>query len=524
MKSPSYSQWTSFFFIMAFIMSVISFTFSLLFQPMEFQHKDIIVAPLSKEIPDSFIVSETYDVPTKKIGKRNVSALFCYINMIEASYRKYGIENKFLKTNETVQFSEQALGIALCQICNESKNLEFCHYPNPIFSTENILMPLIFKFFQDNPTISNGIFPLSKCNYSKNEFTCSDYNFSNSQQLINFSFHDFRWIRSPADIKATLFKTQKPLLFTMPEPLLSYRIQDMHSDDSIMDGDSENIQKTISNYYPAHTFSGEYFLPKKPVNLSYGKPISFVIYGYNDDYSPSISRSKIEGYKMPTGGFIAKYYKSNIGRSIPFLMGNIGQDEDHSNCKNHKNPSNWIPKIKNYSNLNDCRNNTRCTVLKCHNALYCNKKHKYILERNPVGSSHPFIIGNKITGQTQTKMIDLNENASFYFTKLPFHMLSKAFYPDNKGINSKNYCGYWFIPYSLIERISSISNEIFNTVMAVDLNIKWDDHSFARGSKEERFNDIRKSTIQMDERLQYYYNVDAYSRLDSHLKNVNKNI
>ena len=459
------------------LISFVAFVIALCFEENFFDVADVVLSPITKAIPDTFVVSESFDIRTRSFREPLTSTLTSFIGLLEATYRQQGITNGYLNTHELVQFSDTAFAQTLSALCQRDHVPNFCKYSDSDFSLHRLLAPTLIYFFETFPGLAKSVVPKSVCENDECE-SMSDYLSTNP---LSFRIEHQEWAKSVRDIKEMLYRTQRPAILSIPNPEILYR-----------------MNKSFVNY-PSMTLSGEFFLPEKPAELGIGSPVSFLLYGWNDGFVPAYGAKPLKAIRQPKGGFIVKGLFSEIGHSIPFLASDVSSADDVFYCRNSFDALTWNSIGAHKTNRSDISDSD---ILICINESLCSPNAEYALIHTSF-DHNPIFFEEQENGIPSVKLakFENGEAVLIDFNALPLHMLHRAFRPKQVDVNDDSVCGYWFIPYDLIEQLDRTGNDVFNRIVAMSLNISWSEDSFAGQSDAPKYAEVVKSTTNVSRRI-----------------------
>ena len=340
-----------------------------------------------QRIPHKYLVGSEYLFPCHRFEKDNSSAWtqgLLYI--LEASYRKQGLEEEFLKRNEYMHFSR-------------TKLLEF--FEKLYYKNEEELNLLVGKEFDELIFGDPGnIYRYEEI--KKNVFVDNKKNTNETPLLIEkIKVKRYFGIET---IKRGLIDNGRPMAVGMVIP-------------------NQKIGKAsfspISSWLTHPDLGGRY---KK------GKYIVANIIGFND-----LITLKINNTFSVKGGFILRNEYSQFGHSIYLLDNQITYAQESTICYDPSDLTNWnttsIDCIKSIMDADKCN----ATELECIDSNYCNKNNTYVY----IGENK-FIEWNNDTEPSITT-IEIENN---YY--LPLVVL-----PKNRKTN-ESICRYQIIPYETV--------------------------------------------------------------------------
>ena len=486
------------------------------------KEEDVINLPLeSFEIPKQFAVHHYFDTPSKEeCSNLHNSWIFAFTSLLESFYRKTCIEKGQLPETSYVPFSESYAMSAFKKYCESATDSRFCTFPNSPFSTKNGAISTIPEFFRKSEQVKQSAVPYSLCPNdecsSESEFVCANY--PNKDSILEYNFSVDEYAQNSKDIKNLLIYNQKPIMFQMPEPLRPvYTRCDSYSDtkeiescenkkircpDHLLTSDKNGY--LISAYCnmetsKSYTGSGEFFVPD---DLIAGPPMNFLLVGYTDSFIPSKGKANVNYMKYSKGGFIAKSsHSKDIGHSINYYLGLQSTKDEFKLCPSLHAPQHWIGiDPDRYASDLDL---DIVTHLECINSSLCNTTSTYYIARQMIRSNDLYLIKSqedKTFPYIIEKTAQGTSNYIKYTNKL-FENLDDAFLPiDLKDTPSSDLCGYWFIPYDLVDRMELLNRDITSRTIAVSASVTFSDSSMPNKGSSSRKKLINENIKQIPER------------------------
>ena len=459
------------------LIAFVAFVVGLCFEETFFGVTDLVLSPITKRVPDMFVVAEDFDIPTHQVTAAVPSTVTSFVGLLEATYRQQGIARGYLETHELVQFSDEAFARTLRALCSSEDSPSYCKSYDGAFELNRLMGPTIAYFLESFGGLSRSIVPASVCE----DIECDALSDYLAKNPLSFRVENVEWAKSVRDIKEMMYRARQPVILSIPNPEMLYR-----------------VNNSYVSYMPM-TLSGEFFSPRKPATLGIGQPISLLVYGWNDGFVPAYGTKPLKSVGQPKGGFIVKGMSKRIGHSIPFLASDVASADDSFHCGNGFDALTWrsISVLKNNrSEVSDKY------ILTCINETFCSKTAEYALVRIKF-DKNPLFFKEQENGITSIKIMKFEngEGNIIDFDALPLHMLHLAFRPKVLEENDDSVCGYWFIPYELIEQLDRTGNDVFNRVAAMSFNISWNEDSFAGQSDNEKYAEVTKSMRNISKRI-----------------------
>ena len=472
----------------AFFIAFFSFVISVLSPGVSAVPRDFSSLPVSRSLPISFVVNDTYDTVAKDQDVRKISSLFSLVGLLESEYRFQGVASGALEFNESYVFSVQAFAAYLRDICSRPEAPIVCEQVN-----DNVASVFTYLLKYDS-NLKRSVVANQTCEYHNN-FECAGLGAMLNRNPFEFETELVSWGQSVTQIKEMLNRTGRPVLFSMPSPQYSV-LRECSENCTRKCGDSE----CSVEMYPSMKLDGSYFMPQAPAELRFAGQESFVIYGWNDDIVTTTGATFLKSYKPTRGGFIAKLWRGSlIGHSLGYYLGLLGSDEEEHYCPNKFNPFNWVPAS---INATFPANFSKCDRLLCTNSKICNVTSSYALLAAPHGHHMPVINEDKYGNPTikMFEVLDDNSSRIVDVTGLPYHMLHRAFVPYKYRPNKDHICSYAFIPYDLIDTVRLEGNDAFHRVMAYDFLFTFTNQSFPKQKQDPAFAFLNASRAFIPER------------------------
>lgn len=437
------------------------------------------------KLPPTFKVVSDFDTAMTYNTESSMDAYEAVAEFLEMNYHKQSIEkgSKNLKANEYVKFSPYSIKKALTSICKSHSHMA-CYSLNKDNISSALILDAAFKY----PFLFASILPEASCG-ENGQLSCDI-----SKPTVSASINSFSWAQTVTDIKNLLLNNKRPLLLSLPSPYIHYEFPCSLSEASqeceilstpcsfrILNFSNINDQFCFSKLLKAQEFTGEYFLPKGIPDLYLGNSKSFIIVGYSDDYIPqmgNIPNIPLSHTYSEQGGFIVKPASidsadlNKIGYPINFFTGEITSSLAYSICPNMKTARFW-----------EGSSSSTPTILSCisKKSSVCDSTSKYIIKSY---SKYPlpgqiFHMSESIDGFSQIEFVQPEESSEVKIEGFPISRLGEIFEPEITVYNGLQ-CGYWFIPYELIETIQAKDGEggSTNRIFAIDAQISFSDSSF----------------------------------------------
>ena len=391
--------------------------------------------------PAVLLFSERYDTPAIS----QVDPWFAtVIDSIQSSYRAYGIRSGLLESSVFVEFSKSILKSAVVQM-NVTKDLgsltalDFAE----LFRTNHSLVKLLApQALEEHVNVSN-IQEVEKSN------------------PMNVEVVEMGWATTLNDMKQIMTEAEQPLLLTIPQPLAQYNVS----------GEVVSFEAMLPN--------GQFFNPASPAVLVAGRPMTMLLYGWNDDISTYLQDvSSNKSY----GGMIVKLPRGAKGLPIGVYEQTLEVREAESICGSMDVPSEWGGDI----------------VLRCKDAKYCDTGCTYSMYTISWEGGQSHVVESMPDGTSNTKMwrIEGETKKLVTISGVPYHLLGNVFEPvHEKGKGDEHACNFWFLPYDLLERLIRLSTPQ-NYPIVISTAWKW-----SRDSYQKKVESIIKSMQPMSQRV-----------------------
>lgn len=437
---------------------------------------DSMILYSDQSLPASFYFSVEYDTPQQSINDEWISSTIDYI---ESTYRSFGIRSGYLNSDLYLKFDSNFYTKVLNFYCKEIGN--GCPPQKELFVASSF--PKIFENVVD---LTHLFVHHKYCDSAD----CTDISKVILNNPLVLEYIDYNWAITVSDIKQLLSESEQPLLMTIPYPYIKYIIPcDDHRANCTSDSkiDEFSIKKKIfscpnwidSNKkctylsFPAELSNAEFYKPQFPALIDFGNPLTFLLYGWNDDFvtKASNSMSQLKTVQISRGGFIVKRPLKQKGNSLNLYDGSLLFNENDKICGSPYDVQRW----------------GKDDILICINSSLCDTRYNYSLF---VQENGEHVINSDLYGISVTKMNRWNEkvNETFDYDQIPYQNLDLAFKlaknQNNRSFNS-NICGYWFLPYDIIEQADSIVNSTAKKVHAINVAVKWTKGSYPKKSEGE---------------------------------------
>ena len=417
-------------FIAIAVVTVVLFVFGMFFS----LEKANVMVPTSSSLifytdrshPAVLVFPERYDTPA--IPEQD--AWFeTVMDSIQSSYRAYGIRSGLLESGIFVEFSTSILKKAISSL--------------PLTKDPSNLTALDFaELFRSNESLVKFLAPRALSD------TLHDMSEVDRLNPIKVEVLEMNWAMTMNDMRQLITEGEQPLLLTIPQPLARYNV----------DGRVVEFESVLPN--------GQFFNPQPPAVLVPGKPLTMLLYGWNDDistYMLGVRASRNTTY----GGMVVKPPRGPKGLPIGVYDQTLDIREAERFCGQQRVPCEW----------------TEDLILRCKDATYCDPNYNYTMYAVnwEGGSSHFF--EDQPDGTSKTKMWKLvgTEKELVTISGIPYHFLGNAFEPaEPKGGHDEYVCNFWFLPYDLLENLIRITAKSSNCPIVISTAWKWAKESYQR--------------------------------------------
>ena len=459
-----------------------------------------------QSIPSAFSVPATYLLPTYNQHHRGTCWAFAAIYLLEAQYRHQGIVEGYLDENQFVRFSEEAMISYMNHLCVQHPESYAC-YANPRrWNTSAGGFPQDIVLFSEMfPEFNHSILPWSVCPYQKHEndtVLCPDLAHFVKRNPLQFDVKSVTSRHGVERVKRLLFEKHRPVAFTLPLP--EQRFYFSCANEYVNASYGEVCEAQIYGCPDGNGFC-------VPLNFGIHKTASadmmfysngetypgsghaMVLVGYNDNFVLRKSQY-VNSRDRIKGGFVLRNSWGARGHSLDYLMGVLSDEEERKMCPNKDSVLEWVPTT--LENLD--QNISHYTKLKCVNASHCDVNETYALLSDSSRTGQPLVRINA-NGVPVGSVVRLRDRTVHHIESLPFHHLYFAFQMEIPVNNSKGMCGYMFIPYRVIDELLARRSRFTSSMEAIDIEIEWDDASYAQSGWSKDYSHVLSSTFRFDQ-------------------------
>lgn len=468
-------------------------------------------------LPSRYMVNWSFIMPPNDQKNRGTCWDFSSINSLESQYRDQGIRYGFLQSNQYVNFSKQAFGAYLLKRC-ASVNYEAkpCkHGGLPKNSTDDHKADSIYYFLKEFPDLADSILPESVCNYTENESESDDKECDGMDDAlktnpISFKIKNISYATDVYGVKKLIFNSKRPLIVGAPLPGTNLYIPctedspyaELCIESNVTCPAEYNLSIPCYRVNNISRLSDGTFFIGNNYNLTTkvgGHAMNIV--GYNDNWIYASKYSDETVVANLKGAFIVHNSWRNQGHSVEYLMGYISEENEAVICPNHQLSSNWISTTaqcleNNNGDITKCGQNeytttkfvrgrgiqTHADLLKCINSLYCDASLNYaLMTKDYNGATEPKVEHLKY-GNDRVFVLEWSDNSSDIsvknITAVPFAFLDGIFAVKNPVPNHEYMCGYYALPYQVVEIMNQKNWANLDNFHATDIEYEFENRSY----------------------------------------------
>lgn len=426
-------------------------------------------------IPARYNVDESLFSPVRCQSVRGTCWIFQIIGVMEAQYKVQALAKGYLKSDEYVKFSEEALGKLMVQKCQEHPDAQVCFGSPRAENTSTAGSFAEFRSFVETwPDLKRAIIPESCCPYQGDpdqEMKCPEwFDTCRKNNPVEFEFVKLYRQSNIRDVKQRLYETGFPTALSLQMPMQRYWFP--CSLDFIKDSEGCKKQMFKCTGRPDEYCSPLDFKLYKPSDTEFtfentgtlipGTAHAMLLVGYNDDFvvKRPVNNSR---FRPSVGGFVVKNSWGERGHSAEYLMGNITEDQESVICPNKDDVFRWVPAtldcIKSTGDPSKCstsvrlqrgkRQVTHADTLVCVNATHCPVGNKYVL----IGEREDRVLPTmkwSSEGVPLATVYNLDTKTEVLLETLPLQHMYYAFQLEDAPECSKDRCGYTFFSYQTI--------------------------------------------------------------------------
>ncbi|KAG9402543.1 hypothetical protein AC1031_007153 [Aphanomyces cochlioides] len=487
-----------------------------------FQLQDGVAAFL----PAKFSVDHV--TPYKDQAGRGTCWDFGTIGALEQSYRKHGVEQGWLQPDEYVAFSEQAYGIEVMELCTgpkDSPQQAACRIADDNVwrnSTEGGEVPLLY-YLQGG--LTDSVYPSEICPYALfegHDWECPALHQHKGKNPLSFEIKSMGTYYDEESIKQKLVRsgTAMPLSTNMVTVGHFYPCVGEYAKDPRCAPDACSLcppeLPMATCCIPAddsdgNNMEGE-FLAHSGMELDGGHVMLLV--AYND-----VFRTR-EG---ATGGFIVKNSWADGwqgSHSLQYWMQNISEWEERVLCPNSFNPFNWYMPSEDdgLEGIASCLSDDSTEYAK----LNRQPLHLECIDDEICVPGRVYFAKNRTTWGDRMHIMcfweyDSVKKTSRHLCLKPMlqEAISDTFRPVEVYQNDPDLCGFYFLPYETVRRVSALFQGFFVT----SFDVEWAPQSYA--ANQERYPHLDYSLLRASTKTQRGANFDGpfpYAKLFKRMK------
>ncbi|RHY28472.1 hypothetical protein DYB25_005728 [Aphanomyces astaci] len=453
-------------------------------------------------LPIKFAVDHV--TPYKNQAGRGTCWDFGTIGALEQSYRKHGVAEGWLDSNEYVSFSEQAYGIEVMEMCTgpiDSPQQHACRIADDNVwrnSTEGGEVPLLYYLHKG---LKDSVFPVHVCPYTSSQghdWDCPELAIASVRKSnpLSFTVNDMGTFYDQASIKRKLVQSG----LAMPVSTTLVSIQHMYpcvgkllANDPRCDAATCQLcppeLPMATCCVPADSTDGQNmdgeFLAHSGMQVDGGH----LVVAYND-----LFRTR-EG---ATGGFVVKNSWQDGwqgSHSMAYWMQDISEWDDRVVCPNSFNPFNWyvptqddgvvdIAACLSDDSVQYAALNRQPLHLTCVDDAYCVPGRVYFAKnRTSYGDRmHVMCFWEYDPTDKSSKHVCLPPMLQ--------ETIARTFEPDEVYENDSDLCGFYFLPYDTISQVSAL----FQGFFVNSFDVEWAPQSYV--ANREKFPHLDYSLVQ----------------------------
>ena len=463
-----------------------------------------------KPLPSKFLLDKRLLTPVLNQGDRGTCWIFQIIGVLEAQYKMKGLAKGYMKDDEHLRLSHQALGKLMVDKCmNDPKN-PICEGSPRLFNTTTSgIFDEFHSFIKTWPDMLKSIVPESCCKYQldpKRELECPDLYKCIKNNPLEFKFISLFMTTNIRDAKQRLLETQTPLALSVTMPIQRY----FFPCDNALVKDSDACKdksykcRGSEGYCAPHDFKLDKarmndFIHQRNGRIAAGTGHALLFVGYNDNF---VAKRTANYTYSPTtiGGFIVKNSWEFSGHTVEYLYGDITEEQDAKLCPNRDDVFRWVPAtyecMMKYRDVTKCSTNAvlvrgndtikHADILNCVNETHCDKNAKYVLLTDDEETLSPsFVWSSEGTPVARVMKLDSYGNPTIVnIESLPLQHLYYAFQLPKRYNNTPERCGYIIFTYDTIKDLSKASFGFGRTEFNVEgYQVEWSDSSYLGNKK-----------------------------------------
>ena len=472
-------------------------------------------------LPSRYNVEEILLSPGRYQSDRGTCWIFQIIGVMEAQYKLQALEKGYLKSDEHVRFSEEALGKLMVEKCQQFPENPVCVGSQRSKNTSTAGSFHEFReFVKEWPDLKRAIMPESCCPYQdvpEEEMKCPEwFDDCRKNNPIEFEFVKLYMQTNIRDVKQRVYETGFPTALSLYMPMqrywfpcnLGYVKNEKACVNKMFKCPKNESEFCAPVDFKLYKRSDTEFIFENTGQLIPGTPHAMLLVGYNDAFVVKrVVNNSV--YETSVGGFVVKNSWGDRGHSVEYLMGNITEDQEAVICPNKDDVFRWVPAT--LSCIRESNDPSKCTTgvrlqreksrvthadtLVCVNATHCTKGQRYVL----IGEREDTILPSmtwSTNGVPLATVYNLDTKTEILMESLPLQHLYYAFQLENPPKNRDGKCAYTFFSYDTISDELTLGLNPAGAMFSVEgLLIRFTDESFA-GSKTRgrNYNYILNST------------------------------
>ena len=446
--------------------------------------------------PSKYVISDEWSLPPWDDKGRLNSSVFSILSILEASYRKQGIDSGYLDKQQYVRFSPDYFVAFFDKKCKDS-NFEICKNAGSFTFLDYVKL---LNHFSDS---YKSLVPLEACPYSEKAVDCFN---SITETVLEdnplvFKINSAKYGTTIDRIKEMFYEKQGPIAFSLPMPILRYWYGCDFSNEI---SSTEWCQRGTASAAPVDykwsdtRRNGEIHISTE---IAIDKAREMVLVGYDDNYVEELE-CNITGEPAIRGAFILQNSIGSSGYSLEYFAGEISSGNEAALCPNIDDPMNWVPLDINcaaaYGAAGILDGSCPVTKLECidETGKVCDPQFEYYVIAEPY--SRVPVIQYNLTG-VNVPVIAYSDGSNISypetFRHYPYEMLNKAFRAKINAKNDQNHCGHMIVSYKLIDELMKLSGPQTDSIGAISIDVKWSPESFAKYKKRgSSYSLTKKST------------------------------
>ena len=473
-------------------------------------------------LPDSFAVNASYRNPATDQQSRGTCWAWSILYILETQYRAQGIAQGYLQPNQYVKFSVQAFAATLGNFCRAHPTEKVCGYGKFLIgSTNDNQIEALPYFLKTIPGLNLSIVPDAVCPYVGTQspitdFQCDNFEKANKSNPIRFTLKDSQTAYDTRGIKQLLYTKKHPLGVGTPlgtvdyvvrctDPLYSELPECLNQTYVCPDSQTGDEYCAIQKFQ-GRTADGTFVTIDSADRQTEFGGHAMNIVGYNDNWEYLNRESGPKSAQNSKGAFILHNSWRANGHSIDYLMGKRTLENEQTSCPNHQASSSWIPATldcvtQNKDHPELCSADIKrvrghnltngMDVLKCTSSdrFYCDNTSYYVLNRK--GESEAVDVYELPNGLHSVGMITWRNQADtprlIRIETLPFWIMDRYFSPINVVQNNPQECGFYALPYQVVENMRRRQWDLFDNFKSTSYDIVFEPSSYINAEESKNY-------------------------------------